>query len=88
MKTPDMRLLLLSANLLMDEMFFWNREVLYAVSPRRAELRNTSLIKTRFLQNVETSMSSANIQKHNGVEPDSSHRRRLLVCGAGNIKFR
>lgn len=69
--------------LLMDEMFSWNRQLQHAVSPRRGGLRNKSLIKTRSLQNVETSMSSANIQKHSNVEPCSSHRRRLLVSGAG-----
>lgn len=62
----------------MDEMFFWNWEVPYAVSPWRAGLRNTSLIKTRFLQNVETFMSSANIQKHSGVEAYPSHRGKAV----------
>lgn len=60
--------------LLMDEKIFWNGELLYAVSPWRAGLGNTSLIKTSLLQNVETSMSSTNIQAHSGVESCSSRR--------------
>lgn len=46
------------------------------------------LIKTRFLQNVETSTSWANVHTHSGAELRSSHRRRPLVSGAGSTQFR
>lgn len=80
MKTQDMCLLLLSAVLLINgwDGFLDSRTAVRSKSPKsRVEKHKPNQNK-----------SSANIQKHSGVERDSSHRRRLLVSGAGSTQFR
>lgn len=59
--------------------FFWFFKLTYAVSPWRAKLGNTSLIKTRSIHSIETPMHS--FQEHSGAELYCFHMRSIWSKG-------